>query len=84
VARRKGYSLPQVALAWVTALGKGKSQGRPIVVPIPECKSVDMVEENLTSVELDEADLNELEKILGEIIVCGDSYGEPIKKYMNK
>jgi hypothetical protein len=54
------------------------------VVPIPECKSVDMVEENLTSVELDEADLNELEKILGEIIVCGDSYGEPIKKYMNK
>jgi len=83
VARRKGCSLPQVALAWIIAMGKGKSQGRPIVVPIPGCKSVDRVEENLTSVGLDEADLNELEKILREIIVCGDRYGEPLKKYMN-
>jgi pyridoxine 4-dehydrogenase len=83
VARRKGCSLPQVALAWVIAMGKGKSRGGPIVVPIPGCKSVDRVKENLTSVELDETDLNALEKILGEINVCGDRYGESLKKYMN-
>lgn len=83
VAQRKGCSIPQIALAWVVAMGKGRIEGRPVVVPIPGCKSVEKVEENLTSVELNDTDLEELEKILGEIKVHGDRYGGALRKYTN-
>lgn len=83
VAKRKGCSLPQVALAWVVAQGKGSKEGRPLVVPIPGCKTIERLEENLTIVELNTMDMGELEKILQEMPVHGNMYGEALKKYMN-
>jgi pyridoxine 4-dehydrogenase len=83
VAMRKGCSLPQVAIAWVIAMGNGKSERRALVFPIPGCRSLDRVKENLTTVRLNEMDLEELEKILRETNVQGDRYGTSLKKYMN-
>ncbi|KFY84543.1 hypothetical protein V500_09228 [Pseudogymnoascus sp. VKM F-4518 (FW-2643)] len=81
LAKKKGYTMPQVAIAWVAA--QGKKAGGPVTIPIPGCTTVPRVEENLTSVALDEQDLSELSEILARIEVHGDRYGGPHKNYMN-
>jgi pyridoxine 4-dehydrogenase len=71
VAKKTGHTMPQVALAWVTS--QTKKKGIP-VIPIPGCTTVARVEENLTSVTLDEADLVEISKVLARIPVQGGRY----------
>ena len=46
LAKKKGYTMPQVAIAWVAA--QGKKAGGPVTIPIPGCTTVPRVEENLT------------------------------------
>jgi pyridoxine 4-dehydrogenase len=81
LAKKKGYTMPQVAIAWVTA--QSKKAGNPIIIPIPGCTTVSRVEENLKPVTLDEQDLAELSNVLARIQVHGDRYGGPYKRYMN-
>jgi pyridoxine 4-dehydrogenase len=81
IASRTGYTMPQVALAWVIA--QGKKTGSPPVIPIPGCTTVARVEENMKQVELEEADLEELERMVGAMEVHGDRYPEASQKYVN-
>lgn len=80
LAKKTGYTMPQVAIAWVTA--QTKSMENP-VIPIPGCTTVARVEENLAQVALDERDLEEISQLVGKMTVHGDRYPEPFKKYMN-
>jgi aryl-alcohol dehydrogenase-like predicted oxidoreductase len=74
VARRKGVTAAQVALAWLLAQG-------PDVVPIPGTKSRKRLEENLgaADVTLTEAELSEL-----ELPVSGDRYPEPMMRLIEQ
>jgi pyridoxine 4-dehydrogenase len=80
VAKKTGYTMPQVALAWVSA--QGKKMNDP-VIPIPGCTTVARVEENLTRVSLDEQDLDELSQLVEKMTVHGDRYPERSQKYLN-
>ena len=80
LAKKTGYTMPQVALAWVTA--QTKKTNNP-VIPIPGCTTVARVEENLTQVSLDERDFDELSRMVGKMTVHGDRYPEPRKKYID-
>lgn len=70
VARRKGCSASQLALAWVLAQG-------PDVVPIPGTRRVRYLEENLgaAQVQLSQEDLRELEEAFPHQQVVGTRYG---------
>lgn len=74
VARRKGATAAQIALAWLWAQ-------KPWVVPIPGTRRLDHLEENLGAirVELTPADLQEIEGELSKITVHG---GRMSAKYM--
>lgn len=80
VAKKKGYTMPQVALAWVSA--QGQKTNNP-VIPIPGCTTVARVEENLTHVSLDGQDLDELSRLVEKITVHGERYPEHSRKYLN-
>ena len=69
LAKEKGASPAQLALAWVLAQ-------KPWVVPIPGTTKLHRVEENIgaTAVELTEADLREIEAATGAIAVRGERY----------
>jgi aryl-alcohol dehydrogenase-like predicted oxidoreductase len=71
VARRKGCTAGQLALAWVLAQG-------PDVVPIPGTKRVTYLEQNAGAleVELDEADLAAIEAAVPADAVVGDRYAD--------
>ncbi|WP_438006854.1 aldo/keto reductase [Sorangium sp. So ce321] len=74
VAKRKGTTPAQIALAWLLAQ-------RPWIVPIPGTRRADHLEENLGAihVELTPADLQEMEAELSKIEVHG---GRMSAKYM--
>ena len=74
VARRKGATRAQVALAWLLAQ-------KPWIVPIPGTRRLDHLEENLGAlrVELTSADLQEIRAELSKIEVHG---GRMSAKYM--
>ena len=80
LAKKTGYTMPQVALAWVSA--QTKKTNNP-VIPIPGCTTIARVKENFTHVSLDERDLDELSQMVEKITVHGDRYPEPYNKYMN-
>ena len=81
IASGTGHTMPQVALAWVIA--QGKKTGNPPVIPIPGCTTVARVEENMKRVELAEADLAELDRMVGAMKVHGDRYPEASQKFVN-
>ena len=80
LAKKTGYTMPQVAIAWVTA--QTKKTNNP-VIPIPGCTTVARVEENLTQISLDEQDLDELSQMVEKMTVHGSRYPEPYQKYMD-
>ena len=80
LAKKTGYTMPQVALAWVTAQTKKR---KIPVIPIPGCTTVARVEENLNQVSLDEHDFDDLSQMVDKMTVHGDRYPEPYKKYMD-
>ena len=79
VAKKKGCTPAQLALAWVKQLS-GK-EGMPVIIPIPEATTEKRILENMKDVELDAGDLEEIDAILEK--APGDRYGGPLTKLMN-
>jgi aryl-alcohol dehydrogenase-like predicted oxidoreductase len=75
VAREKGATPAQIALAWLLAQ-------KPWIVPIPGTTKLHRLEENLaaTHLELTAADLREIEDAAAKIQVQGDRYPEALEK----
>lgn len=81
VAKKKGCTPAQLALAWVKQLS-GKN-GMPVVIPIPGATTEKRVLENMKDVELESEYLSEIDAILKKTPVLGDRYGGRFAKYMN-
>jgi pyridoxine 4-dehydrogenase len=81
IATKTGFTMPQVAIAWVRAQGKRLGKHN-VVIPIPGCTTVERIEENMKKVEVEEEDLKALNALVEGMIVIGDRYPEPFKKYM--
>ena len=69
LARRKGCSTAQLALAWLSAQGED-------VVPIPGADRPEYVEENVHALDIDltRDDLDQIEKLAAPGAVSGDRY----------
>jgi aryl-alcohol dehydrogenase-like predicted oxidoreductase len=74
VAKRKGATPAQIALAWLLAQ-------KPWIAPIPGTTKVERLEENIgaAAVELTADDLAEIERAAAEIPVQGDRYPEHLE-----
>jgi aryl-alcohol dehydrogenase-like predicted oxidoreductase len=74
VAKRKGATPAQIALAWLLAQ-------KPWIVPIPGTTKVERLEENIgaAAVELTADDLAEIERAAAEIPVQGGRYPEHLE-----
>ncbi|KAF3390872.1 Pyridoxal reductase [Talaromyces pinophilus] len=79
---RAGVTTAQVAIAWVLAQRTkiGLPEG---MVVIPGCTTVARVEENSTEIQLSEAELNALNKIVEESDVQGGRYNEALAGLIN-
>ena len=66
IARRKGVSTVQIALAWLLAQ-------KPFIVPIPGMDKLEYIEDNIKSVDLSLTadDLQEIEDRLADIAIQG-------------
>jgi aryl-alcohol dehydrogenase-like predicted oxidoreductase len=71
MARTKGVTAAQLALAWVLAQGDD-------VVPIPGTRSIDRLEENVAALDivLTPADLAQLDDVVPAGAIAGTRYGE--------
>ena len=81
VAKKKGCTPAQLALAWVKHLS-GK-EGMPVIIPIPGATTEKRVLENMKDIDLDAGDLKEIDAILEKAPVLGDRYGGPLAKLMD-
>ena len=70
VAREKGATPAQIALAWLLAQ-------RPYIVPIPGTTKLHRLKENIgaVNVQLTDADLREIDEAASHILPEGDRYG---------
>ena len=75
IAKRKGATPAQIALAWLLAQ-------KSWVVPIPGTTKLRRLEENIaaTEIELNQEDLREIETAASEIEVQGDRYPEHLEQ----
>jgi aryl-alcohol dehydrogenase-like predicted oxidoreductase len=78
IARRKGATPGQIALAWLLAQ-------KPWIVPIPGTRKLHRLEENIgaVDVELTPDDLDEIEDEASKIEVRGDRYTEEAERRTN-
>jgi aryl-alcohol dehydrogenase-like predicted oxidoreductase len=78
VARRKGATSGQVALAWLLAR-------KPWIVPIPGTRRLPRLEENIgaVDVELTPDDLREIEDAASKIEVRGARYSDEAERRTN-
>ena len=74
LAKQRGVTPGQLALAWVA--GRSKKPGMPRFVPIPGATTVARVEENTKIVELTAQEEAEIDKILKSFVVAGHRYPE--------
>ncbi|KAK0951043.1 hypothetical protein LTR91_025244 [Friedmanniomyces endolithicus] len=79
IARRKSCTVPQIAIAWVTA--QSKKLDVP-VIPIPGTAQLSRLRENLHAVELTTAELQEIDNILERMEVKGGRCPDAFSKYM--
>ena len=79
IARRKGATPAQIALAWLLAQ-------KPWIVPIPGTTKLHRLQENVAaaSVELAEADLRDLESAVARITVQGHRYSEGSERMVDR
>ena len=49
IAKEKGHSVPQIAIAWVSSLSK--RNGNAHIIPIPGASTVAKVDENMKQVD---------------------------------
>ncbi|KAJ0423582.1 NADP-dependent oxidoreductase domain-containing protein [Aspergillus carlsbadensis] len=68
LAKRKGVTAAQVAIAWVRAQGA-------IPIPIPGATTEERVRENCVRVELHKGDLEELRRVIEGMQAKGERYG---------
>jgi aryl-alcohol dehydrogenase-like predicted oxidoreductase len=78
IAKEKGVTAGQLALAWVWA------QGRDIV-PIPGTTHVAHLEENVAAlkIRLTDSDLSAIREAMPKGLVSGTSYPEAMMKWLN-
>ena len=69
IAKKKGSTPGQVALAWVRGLSK--RPGMPRFIPIPGATTAERVNENMTIVDLTDGEEAEIETILKSFTVAG-------------
>ena len=81
LAKKKGCTTGQFALAWVRQLSERK--GMPVIIPIPGATTEKRVTENMQDVRLDESDWDEIDAILKKTTVIGDRYAGPLAHLMN-
>ncbi len=74
MAKRKGLTSSQVAIAWVASQG---------TIPIPGSSKLDRVKINSKCVELTDEDLKELQKIIETVPVAGKRYGGVHEELLN-
>jgi len=79
MAREKGCTPAQLALAWVLARGRH-------IVPIPGTRSVDRLAENVAAVEIEltPEDLDRLDRIAPKGTTAGDRYPEPAMSMLTR
>ena len=82
IAREKGATLPQIAVAWVMAQGPRNGVG---IVPIPGVKSRKHLEENLkaATIKLTDDDLARIEGVAPPTAVAGTRYPAGQMKRVN-
>ncbi len=75
IAKRKGATPAQIALAWLLAQ-------QPWIVPIPGTKKVNRLEENIgaVNVKLTPDDLREIDDATAKITVHGERYPEELER----
>lgn len=84
ISEAKGVSLAQTAIAWVRAQGQASSSsGRPQIIPIPGCTTVERVEENFKDVTLTDQELADLDNLVKQETVQGGRYGGALAGLMN-
>ncbi|KAL4790523.1 NADP-dependent oxidoreductase domain-containing protein [Aspergillus venezuelensis] len=74
IAKRKGVTLAQVAIAWVRAQG---------AIPIPGATTEERVLENFRDVQLTEEELAEIQIALDRLPIQGERYGGRHEKLLN-
>lgn len=74
IAKKKGCTPAQVAIAWVLQQG---------VLPIPGSSKVSRVLENTTIVELTETETAELQQAIDNVKISGDRYPELFQTYLD-
>lgn len=74
IAKEKGVTPAQLAIAWVRA--QSKQNGNPEINPIPGATSVSRVKENSENVQLSPTELTKIEKFLESFEVAGTRYPE--------
>lgn len=87
LAKRKGCTKAQVAIAWVRGLtGRevpagpgGKNIRLGEIIPIPGATTTERVVENTTFVELTDDEMSEIAKILRANPIRGERYGENMR-----
>ena len=72
LARAKGATVAQIAINWSRTIGLKRSG--LVVIPLPGATSVPRVEENMKIVELSDADMKDVQKILDRLPVQGARY----------
>ena len=72
LAKRKGVTPAQIAIAWVIA--QSDKPGMPLFIPIPGASRESQVKENCTKIVLSKEDGAEIDKILKSIPPMGDRY----------
>ncbi|KAM0471560.1 hypothetical protein ACHAPX_009215 [Trichoderma viride] len=81
LAKKTGYTMPQVAIAWVTSRA---IEWNIAVIPIPGCTTVARAVENSTQVSLQEQDLEELSQMVANMTVIGNRYPDMFQKYVDQ
>ncbi len=78
IAKSKGITSGQIALAWVLAQGKD-------IVPIPGTTRLDHLEENITALELELTgkDLSDIREVMPEGDISGRRYPEEMMRLLN-
>lgn len=76
LAGKKGCTPAQLALAWVRQLSD--RPGMPLFIPIPGATTEERVNENMKNIKLTEGDMEEIDKILGQVEIVGGRYPEAL------
>jgi aryl-alcohol dehydrogenase-like predicted oxidoreductase len=79
IAKRKGASAAQIALAWILAQ-------KPWIVPIPGTRKVERLEENIgaAAIELSNGDLRDIRDAVARITVQGARYPKELEELVGR